>query len=173
MKTPFKTLVILLLFITLSSCNNEEETIPSLNLDNFSFENLKINLGKGVAYSYSSKKKQSVLSKLNDINNSLNEAFDKDNDLEVVSYQIIITDEGTVITNFDFTSASRNGEYTLWDAEAAWNCPKGTSQVGANCFSQSCVEANIETAFQGFSSGDTVVITVHHGGAFGGVKVCV
>jgi hypothetical protein len=40
-------------------------------------------------------------------------------------------------------------------------------------FSQSCVESAISTVMSGFGNGDTYTLTIHQGGIFGGVTVCV
>ena len=166
-----KTFVLVFFILTLFSCSeNENSNTDKLpKLDNISLPNLKIS-GEEI-FEFNILDKQQALTKIGEINNDLERAIEEDEFLLMATYKILVDDQKITIRDFEYFE--RNGEYTSFDALEAWNCPSGTSQVGSNCYTQSCVEGNLATAFEDFGSGDTLVITVHHGGLAGGVKICI
>jgi hypothetical protein len=162
-----------------NSCASDNDQEKELKLSNMNFDNMKIdinfndiedNVNVNVNSATLSNKVNAVYKEIAKINLQIDDSFKKDKSLKEVEYSITITPTNILIDNWKFKSkdarAVKSGEGTF-----LFQCPPGQSLV-ANCWSESCVKGALTKALKSLSSGDTVNITVHHGGMTGGVSIC-
>ena len=177
MKYILKSIFIITIIVSCSSCSEENTDIKSeeLKLDNFRSDlNIKFEPDDLVFNIDRSDKNANrfddIIIQLSKLNSQIQNRITNDSDLTDVIYDIKITNSRVLVSNFELlkhSSSKRPGPVN----DYGWDCPKGMDLIDV-CWSEDCVEDAIDSVFDGFSSGDTVNITVHHGGAFGGVSVC-
>ncbi len=180
-----KFILVLLIIVTFASCvdetaSNQEDINANSKALKLDLSNLDLNLDisfKPEIITYSSTSildiKKHLISKIKELNTQIDNRIKKDKNTDMVSYQIIVNDKGYTIKDWTFYNKENQtrgfGDPVEYDS---WSCPTGSTQVGGTCYSASCVANNIQSALTNFSSGDTVTLTLHHGGPFGGVTVC-
>lgn len=165
----------LFLFMLTSCLHNDEENIPtennqkkSLDID---FSNLKLDLNidfKPDNISFFSGDFKTIKKNLNadleKLNYQINNRIKNDKDTDVIVYQITINKKGYTIHNWAFLSLNQaTGKFGDPNPYDSWSQPSASTQVGNACYNEACVADNISSALANISSGDTVVITVHHG----------
>ncbi len=174
---------ILILFISLlvfTSCTKDDpsnfDNQEELTLKDLKFNKLNINFTqKDISKNFKNKKslKINLLNEIKNINEEIAFRIKKDKNTTGISYTIFIDKNGYLITDWEFQNNNNSNTDKFGDPSDydSWECPTGSNIVDS-CWSQNCVENAIASAMTGFSSGDTVTITIHHGGALGGVTVC-
>jgi len=170
--------IVMITGLVFISCSKEESTGDENNLSNIKLNDLKLDLNfdkvEDKTYLFDKKlnlkeKADFVFLKINNLNSQISFRLDNDNSIDIIEYSVTIKKDRILINNWRFIKKNLNrsgGEGTF-----AYQCPSGQTLI-ANCWSENCVKNALEKSLKNISSGDTVNITVHHGGAMGGVSIC-
>ncbi len=120
-------------------------------------------------------KKSRILSEIDKLNKQIETLFKEEKKLGMVEYSLVASKDGFLLELVDLKSkkvklSAKGGPANPFQ-NMSFNCPEGQVEI-ANCRSESCVKGALSKALGGIKSGQTVRLTVHHGGVFGGVSVC-
>lgn len=179
-----------LLFTIFISCSNDSKVIDSESLKStkqnvdfskIDFSSLELNIDlnnvepikKRFSKDLSAKDKLTHIAlAIQKLNNKIEYRINNDESTSFIEYSIKVRRDSYTINNWHFIPSKPNvaakGPY---EEPAGWDCPEGQTLVDV-CWSRDCVEKALSTVIGPISSGDTVQLTVHHGGAFGGVSIC-
>jgi hypothetical protein len=177
------SIVTVSLLCTFCSCENDENNSIKENVEfsKIDFSNLKLEIDfnkiepikKNFPENIKNKEIESILiSDIQNLNSEIEFRINNDKETSFIEYSITINKDFYVINNWNFIPSNSNiaakgGPYE----DIGWKCPNGQTLVNV-CWSESCVKEALASALSDISSGDTVNLTVHHGGALGGVSIC-
>jgi hypothetical protein len=177
--------------IVFFSCESDSSTIEENNqneirLSKLDFDDLDLNLDFEsiedivIEIDEESKKTENVnklIKSISKLNKDIKFRSENDKDFFGCSYIVVVNKNKIIITNFEFNNTPFNYSSALNKADIGGpappdrrDCPEGSDLIDV-CWSEDCVAEAISEAASDFGNGDTLTITLHHGG-LGGVSIC-
>lgn len=171
MKNILKITLAIILSVSFFACNEDDNINKKdgLEITKIDLSNAKINFDlKDIDVKFNNKanKESELKETIDDLNKKINLRIEKDITTKSITYTVKLNDKGYTITDWILNETAKGGPYEGWD------CP-GSMTLIDTCWSESCIGNAVASALSEFSSGDTVNVTFHHGGALGGVQICV